>query len=91
MPPVKPALRATRVAKGLKVSQLAAQVPGLSAKHLANCESGHGGLSIEFANAIAKILDRPVNELVEPQKPKGAKKNKAPKHVAESGPLAEAS
>jgi hypothetical protein len=93
MPPVKPELRATRVAKGLKVSQLAARVPGLTAKHLANCESGHGGLSIEYANAIATILERPVGELVElsttspqPKRPPTRKDTeqtkKAPKRAA---------
>lgn len=102
MPQVKPALRATRVAKGLKVGELASQVPGLTAKHLANCESGHGGLSIERANAIAEILGCPVDDLIEQataqptsaSSPKGRAigKTKPPKQAAaENGQLAEAS
>lgn len=65
MPKVKPTLRATRRAKGLKISQLALQVPGLTAKHLSNCEGGHGGMSIEVANLVAVVLDVPVSDLIE--------------------------
>lgn len=65
MPTVKPALRAARRAKGLKISHLAARIDGLSVKHLANCESSHGRLSIELANLIAKELDVEVGDIVE--------------------------
>lgn len=65
MPTVKPALRAARRAKGLKISHLAARIDGLKVQHLANCESGHAVMSIELAHLIARELDVEVGDIVE--------------------------
>ncbi|GAA1030726.1 MULTISPECIES: helix-turn-helix domain-containing protein [Amycolatopsis] len=65
MPTVKPALRAARRAKGLKISHLAARIDGLKVQHLANCESGHAVMSIELANLVARELGVEVGDIVD--------------------------